>query len=154
MSEQLEQDKPVGKGPGKISRWVQRRANARTVQRIRRKGGRMMAMDVLILHTRGRVSGQPRETPLAWFDGGTGSWLVVGSGGGDRHPDWYWNLIAQPDSVAVEFHGRDPQPVTPHELRGAEREEAWRKIASAQPRIAKYQSKAVREYPVIRLTAK
>ena len=35
---------------------------------------------------------------------------------------------------------------------GADRERAWRRIAAAQPRIAKYQSRSDREYPVVRLT--
>jgi hypothetical protein len=43
-------------------------------------------------------------------------------------------------------------PVTPNRLDSAAREQAWRRIAAAQPRIAKYQSKSDRVYPVIRLT--
>jgi hypothetical protein len=42
--------------------------------------------------------------------------------------------------------------VTPERLDGVEREQAWQRIAAAQPRIAKYQSKSDREYPVVRLT--
>jgi hypothetical protein len=42
-------------------------------------------------------------------------------------------------------------PVTPHRLDGADREQAWQRIAAAQPRIAKDQSKPDREYPVVRL---
>jgi deazaflavin-dependent oxidoreductase (nitroreductase family) len=41
-------------------------------------------MDVLILHTVGRRSGQPRETPVAWFADGEDAWLVVASGGKTR----------------------------------------------------------------------
>ncbi|WP_255279606.1 hypothetical protein [Actinomadura madurae] len=41
--------------------------------------------------------------------------------------------------------------MTPQRLEGADREQAWRRIAAAQPRIAKYQSKSDRRYPVIRL---
>jgi hypothetical protein len=29
---------------------------------------------------------------------------------------------------------------------------AWQRVAAAQPRIAKYQSKSDREFPVVRLT--
>jgi hypothetical protein len=43
-------------------------------------------------------------------------------------------------------------PVTPHRLAGADRERAWRDITAANPRMAKYQSRSDREYPVIRLT--
>lgn len=114
----------------------------------------MMGMEVLVLHTLGRTSRQPRETPVAWLADGEDAWLVVASGGGDRHPDWYSNLMAHPEEAAVEFHGKAPVPVTPHELEGAGREHAWQQIATAQPRIAKYQGKSDRVYPVIRLEAR
>lgn len=138
--------------PGALSRWFQRTMNARTNQKIRRGRGTFMGMDLLILHTVGRRSGQRRETPLAWFADGDDAWLIVASGGGSRNPDWHANLIAHPDQVAIELPGRKPIPVTPRELLGAEREQAWQRIAAAQPRIAKYQAKSTRVYPVIRLT--
>jgi hypothetical protein len=59
--------------PGPLSRWVQRKMNARTSVKIRRGRSKMMGMDLLILNTVGRRSGQPRETPLAWFADGD-SW--------------------------------------------------------------------------------
>jgi deazaflavin-dependent oxidoreductase (nitroreductase family) len=138
--------------PGAFSRWMQRTMNARISRKIRRGRGSFMGMDVLILNTVGRRSGQPRETPMAWFADGTDTWLVVASGGGSRHPDWHANLMAHPDRASVELPGRDAVPVTPHRLDGADREQAWQRIAAAQPRIAKYQSKSEREYPVVRLT--
>lgn len=141
------------KGPGRLSRWFQRRANVRTVARIRRKGGTFMGMELLVLHTVGRRSGEHRESAVAWFDDGAGGRLVIASGGGDRNPDWYTNLVAHPDRAAVELYGSEPVPVTPRRLEGAEREAAWQHIAAAQPRIAKYQAKSDREYPVVRLTA-
>jgi deazaflavin-dependent oxidoreductase (nitroreductase family) len=150
---QKQQTTSRGSGPGAISRWIQRRANRRTAGRIRRKGGHMMGMDVLVLHTAGRHTGQALETPVAWFADGDDAWLVVASGGSDRHPDWYFNLTADPDRAAVEMHGSDPVRVTPEELDGGARDQAWERIAAAQPRIAKYQAKSSRVYPVLRLTA-
>jgi deazaflavin-dependent oxidoreductase (nitroreductase family) len=111
-----------------------------------------MGMDVLILHTEGRHSGQARETPVAWFPDGENARLVVASGGGSQHPDWYVNLMAQADQASIELPGSDTARVTPHRLDGADREQAWQRIAAAQPRIAKYQGKSDREYPVVRLT--
>lgn len=139
--------------PGRLSLWFQRKTNARTVARIRRKGdGRMMGMDVLILHTAGRRSGQPYLTPIAWYADDRGGWLVVASGGGSGDPNWYLNLTAHPDRVAVELPGERPRPVTPHRLDGADRDEAWQHVVAANPRFAKYQAKSDRLYPVVRLT--
>lgn len=138
--------------PGAFSRWMQRTMNARTVRKIRGGREKLMGMDVLVLNTVGRLSGQPRETPLASFTDGDDAWLVVASGGGSQHPDWHANLMAHPDQVSAELPGRDPLPVTPQRLDGADREQAWQRIAAAQPRLAKYQSKSDREYPVIRLS--
>jgi deazaflavin-dependent oxidoreductase (nitroreductase family) len=131
---------------------MQQKMNARMNRKVRRGRGRFMGMDVLILHTVGRRSGQLRETPVACFADGEDAWLIVASGGGSQHPDWYVNLTAHPDRASIELPGRDPVPVTPHRLDGADRERAWQRIATDQPRIAKYQSKSDREYPVVRLT--
>lgn len=135
-----------------LSHWFQRQMNTRTVARIRRKGGKVMGMDVLILHTVGRRTGQRRETPVTWFPDGYDARLVVASGGGSRHPDWYLNLVEHPDGAAIEMHGDDSAPVWPDRLEGGAREQAWQRITADQPRYAKYKSKSDREYPVVRLS--
>lgn len=153
----MAQDQKTGRRPGTpgaFSRWMQHRMNARMNRKVRRGRGSFMGMDVLVLHTTGSRSGQPRETPVAWFPDGTDGRLIVASGGGSRNPDWYDNLMAHPDRASIELPGRDAMQVTPQRLDGADREEAWGRIAEAQPRIAKYQSKSDREYPVIRITAR
>jgi deazaflavin-dependent oxidoreductase (nitroreductase family) len=137
---------------GALSRWVQRKMNARMNRKIRRGTGTFMGMDVLILNTVGRRSGQPRETPLAWFADGEDARLVVASGGGSQDPDWYVNLMAHTDRASIELPGSDSVPVMPHRLDGTDREQAWQRITAAQPRYAKYQSKSDQEYPVVRLT--
>jgi deazaflavin-dependent oxidoreductase (nitroreductase family) len=138
--------------PGAFSRWMQHRMNARMNRKVRRGRGTFMGMDVLILHTVGSRSGQPRETPVAWFADGDDTRLIVASGGGSEHPDWFVNLMAHADQATIEPPGGDAMPVTPQRLDGADREQAWQRIAAAQPRIAKYQSKSDRQYPVVRLT--
>lgn len=125
--------------------------NARMNRNIRHGRGSFMGMDVLILHTVGRRSRQPRQSPVAWFADRPDTWLIVASGGRE-HPDWYLNLMAHPDRASIELPGRDAVPVTPHRLEGADREQAWERITAAQPRYAKYQRKTDREYPVVRLT--
>ncbi len=138
--------------PGALSRWMQRTMNARMNRKVRGGHGTFMGMNVLILHTVGSRSGQPRTTPVAWFSDSAGGRLIVASGGGSRHPDWHVNLLAHPDQAAIELPGRDPVPVTSLVLGGPDREQAWQRVAAAQPRIAKYQSTSDREFPVVRLT--
>ncbi|TDD88139.1 nitroreductase family deazaflavin-dependent oxidoreductase [Actinomadura darangshiensis] len=141
-----------GGTPGAFSRWMQHRMNARMNRKVRRGKGTFMGMDVLILNTVGSRTGEPRQTPVAWFaDDGDGR-LVVASGGGSQNPDWFVNLMANADKATIELPGYEAAPITPHRLEGAERDAAWQRIATAQPRIAKYQSKSDREYPVVRLT--
>lgn len=152
MTQELQAGRRKPGAPGTLSRWMQRKANARMNRKVRGGRGKFMGMDVLVLNTLGRRTGQPRETPLAWFADGEYAWLVVASGGGSRHPDWHSNLTAHPDRTSIELPDRGTVPVTPHHLDGADRERAWQRIVAAQPRIAKYQSKSDREYPVIRLT--
>jgi deazaflavin-dependent oxidoreductase (nitroreductase family) len=132
---------------GRIGRWWTKRA----MNRIRRKG-KMVGLNALVLTTIGRRSGAVRTTPLGWFPGEDGGWLIVAAAnGGARNPAWYYNIAAHPDKVQIETPGRKV-PVIAEQLHGTEREEAWRQITAAAPRFAKYQKKTDRELPIIRLT--
>jgi deazaflavin-dependent oxidoreductase (nitroreductase family) len=121
--------------------------------RIRRKGGKFMGFNALILTTVGRKSGVERTNPVGWFPGKGGSWLVVASAAGAAgNPAWYYNIAAHPDKVRIEVEGRTVA-VTAEQLHGAERTEAWEQIVAAVPRFGQYQQKTDRELPVIRLVA-
>lgn len=137
-----------------FSRWMQHTMNARMNRKIRQGKGAFMGMDVLILHTVGRRSGQPRQTPVSWFADDGDGWLLVASGGSDGAPDWQRNLLARPDDATIELPASAPLPVRPRVLDGAERAAAWASITTAQPRYAKYQAKSAHEYAVVRLTAR
>jgi deazaflavin-dependent oxidoreductase (nitroreductase family) len=136
------------KQPGRMFRLM----NRLLMGRARRADSRTMGMNLLVLTTIGRKSGQARATPLAWFPGPDGSWLVVASAGGaPANPAWYLNLAANPDQVTVEQAGRKVA-VTAEELHGAEREEAWKRITTEADQFRKYEETTDRELPVIRLT--
>jgi deazaflavin-dependent oxidoreductase (nitroreductase family) len=134
---------------GRFLRWM----NQWMMGRIRRTGkAPLMGFNALVLTTRGRKSGALRSTPLGWFPGKDGTWLVVASAAGAaKNPDWYHNLAAHPDQVQIETAGRKVAVVA-EQLHGAERDEAWRAIAAASRQFAKYQDQTDRELPVIRLT--
>jgi deazaflavin-dependent oxidoreductase (nitroreductase family) len=120
--------------------------------RIRRTGKAPgMGFNALVLTTIGRKSGVERTTPLGWFPGKDGSWIIVASAaGGPKNPDWYHNLAANPDKVQIETAGRKVAVVA-EQLEGPERDEAWRQIKTASPQFAQYEQKTDRLLPIIRL---
>ena len=128
-------------------RWL----NKMMMSWIRRRGGTFMGMNALVLTTIGRKSGVERATPVGWFPGDDGSWLIVASAAGAaKNPAWYHNIAAHPDKVRIELAGRTVA-VTAEQLHGPEREQAWRQITAAAPRFAQYEEKTDRELPIIRL---
>jgi deazaflavin-dependent oxidoreductase (nitroreductase family) len=118
----------------------------------RRSGDKFQGMDLLYLTTVGAKSGQKRQSTVSRFADGDDAWLIVASAGGaTQNPAWYHNIAAHPDQVWVEFGGKQ-QRVTPSQLAGDERAQAWHRITQAQPRYAGYEKKTDREIPVIKLT--
>jgi deazaflavin-dependent oxidoreductase (nitroreductase family) len=126
--------------------------NNRNEKKIRRKGGKIMGFNALVLTTVGAKSGAERTSPVGWFPtDDDDSWLIVASAAGaPKNPAWYYNLAAHPDQVQVELSGQK-FPVTAEQLHGAERDKAWQQITAASPRFAQYQEQTDRELPVIRL---
>jgi len=109
-------------------------------------------MDLLYLTTMGSKTGQKRQSTVARFPDGENAWLVVASAGGSIHnPAWYHNIAAHPDQVWIEFGGKQMR-VTPAQLDGEARAQAWQKITQVQPRYAAYEQKTDRVIPVIRLS--
>jgi len=117
----------------------------------RRSGDKFQGMELLYLTTVGAKSGEKRQSTVTRFADGDDAWLIVASAGGAvKNPAWYHNIAAHPDQVWVEFGGKQ-QRVTPSQLAGEAREQAWQRITQAQPRYAGYEKKTDREIPVIRL---
>jgi deazaflavin-dependent oxidoreductase (nitroreductase family) len=130
-----------------VSKWV----NNMVLRRGRSKG-RMMGMDVLVLHTTGAKTGEPRQTLLSYLSDGDNAWLICAAFGGNaQNPAWYHNIAAHPDQVEIELPGRKLK-VTPVQLAGADRDAAWQRITTTIPRFNGYASKTDRQLPVIRLT--
>jgi deazaflavin-dependent oxidoreductase (nitroreductase family) len=133
---------------GFVFRW----GNKLMAGRVRKGRAKFLGFNALVLTTVGRKTGIERTTPVGWFPGPDGSWLIVASAAGAKgNPAWYYNLAAHPDQVQIEIDGRKV-PVTAEQLHGAEREQAWQQIITAVPRFAQYQVKTDRELPIIRLT--
>ncbi len=102
---------------------------------------------ILLLTTRGRISGEPRTTPLIHRTDGE-RWVIVASkGGAPAHPSWYENLQANPDAT-IEVLG-EAVPVRASTAEGDERARLWALMAEVWPAYDDYQTKTDREIPVV-----
>ena len=102
---------------------------------------------ILLLTTTGRSSGEQRTTPLIFRPDGE-RWVVVASkGGSPRHPQWYENLVAQPEAT-IEVRA-DEIPVRASTAEGDERRRLWELMTEAWPDYDNYQARTDREIPVV-----
>jgi deazaflavin-dependent oxidoreductase (nitroreductase family) len=113
-------------------------------------GGRYGRAPILLLHHFGARSGKERVAPLLYLADGEGMVVVASKGGTDRHPAWYHNLLAHPDTT-VEV-GRERWPVMARVLEGDEREAMWKRVVEMYPHYEGYQRHARhRRIPLVAL---
>lgn len=128
--------------------------NQKIIKEFRANGGKVGGffenMDLLLLHTIGSKSGQPRLNPTAYIQDGERLVIAASKGGADSHPDWYYNLAANPD-VTVEV---EDQKYTALAKIAAEpeRTELFNKLKGTYPGFGDYEIKTRRVIPVITIT--
>lgn len=109
---------------------------------------RVLGMQPVELHTTGRRSGQRRSTMLTAPVCEEDRVVLVASKGGHReHPDWYRNLVANPD-VEVTVDGRT-RPLRARTATAEEKAELWPTIVAAYRGYDGYQRNTDREIPVV-----
>jgi deazaflavin-dependent oxidoreductase (nitroreductase family) len=118
----------------------------------RRTGGRVGGKfpggaPVLLLHTTGRKTGSGRITPLVYIEDGDDLVLIASAGGAAKHPAWWLNLRANPETTVQV--GRDVLSVRAEEVTGDERERLWAKAVEVYSGYAGYQKKTTRQIPVV-----
>ena len=120
------------------------RANAGKV------GGWFEGKTLLLLHTKGAKSGEPRINPVAYVRDGE-RWVVIASkGGAPTNPDWYYNLVAHPD-VTIEV-GTETHHVRAAVAQEPERSRLYDKMAAMMSSFDDYRKNTTRVIPVIVLT--
>ena len=112
-----------------------------------RVGSKMMGVPVLVLHHRGRRSGQERETPLMYLEDGADLVVVASKGGTATHPAWFHNLMAMPETE-VEFV-RERRRVRPRLADAEERARLWPRLVELSSPYEEYQTFTTREFPVV-----
>ena len=113
-----------------------------------RVGGNFEGKTLLLLHTQGARSGQERINPLACVkDDGDRCVVIASKGGASTHPDWYYNLIANPQ-VTVEV-GTETFQAQATVAEEPERTRLYDKMVEVMPGFEGYRRNTTREIPVI-----
>ena len=137
-------------------KWVPGPATLRWITRIHIRvyrwsmgllGTRMDGLDILLLTSVGRKSGQKRTVPLPYFRDGDSIVLIASNGGQAKHPAWYHNIGANPD-VELQL-GRRKLHARAQVLEGQDRVRVWDHVVSDHPRYERYQGWTERQIPVI-----
>jgi deazaflavin-dependent oxidoreductase (nitroreductase family) len=103
-------------------------------------GGRLLMssgmVPSLVLTATGAKSGRSYDTPLATVPDGDAFYIVGSNYGGEQHPAWSANLIANPEA-SVTFRGRRI-PVRARLLDAEEKQAVWPRLISVWPNYDAY----------------
>jgi deazaflavin-dependent oxidoreductase (nitroreductase family) len=111
--------------------------------------GRVGALPSLLLTTRGRRSGAPRDVALSYLRDGEAFVVVASYAGEHRDPAWWLNLKAQPDAD-VMVDGKRLR-VRARELEGDRRALLWSRVVERDGSYDEYQRRTTRRLPLVAL---
>jgi deazaflavin-dependent oxidoreductase (nitroreductase family) len=119
----------------------------------RRSGGRLghsipgVAGKMLLLDHLGARSGKRRTSPLLYVENGPNLVVVASKGGFPKHPAWYHNLLAHPDTTVQV--GSEHRAVHARVAAPEERERLWEMAVAAYPGYEDYRARTDREIPLV-----
>ena len=125
--------------------------NNAVIDEFRNNGGQVTGpfagAPLVLLTTKGAKSGARRTTPIVYTTDGDNVVVIASKGGAPTNPDWYHNLVVNPE-VTVElptekFEGRA------RVAEGEERERLFRAQAELMPNFAEYEKATTRQIPVV-----
>jgi deazaflavin-dependent oxidoreductase (nitroreductase family) len=144
--------RPPAPGTARFAAWT--RFTDLNTTLYRATGGRLLGSfdgnPVLLLHHVGRRSGEARVTPLLYLRDGDDLAIVGSMGGTPKHPAWFHNVCAQPDTE-VEV-GRERRAVRARVAGPEERARLWPRLVEHYPAFRSYQERTEREIPVVILS--
>jgi deazaflavin-dependent oxidoreductase (nitroreductase family) len=99
------------------------------------------------LTTLGRRSGKPRRLALIYGKDGDRYVVVASKGGSDKHPEWYLNILDNPEvqvQVMADRFRAKARTATPEEY-----EILWPRMAEIWPDYNKYRERTDRQIPLV-----
>jgi deazaflavin-dependent oxidoreductase (nitroreductase family) len=125
--------------------------NRQVIDEFRSNGGktltRFAGTELLLLHTTGARTGAARVNPMMFARDGERYVVFASKNAAPSHPDWYHNLVANPQ-VEVEL-GSERFAATATVLEGEERRRVWAESARIFPLLDEHQSRTERQIPVV-----
>ena len=127
--------------------------NKRVIEEFRtnegKVGGFFESATLLLLHTTGAKSGKEYINPLMTLKDGDRYVIVASAAGAQNHPDWYYNIITNPEA-GVEL-GTETFRARATDIEEPERTELYATVSARYPNFIEYQDKADRVIPVLTL---
>ena len=150
-----DQSRPRGAAPPGEHDW-----NQQMIAEFRQNNGRLSGpfegAPVLLLHHTGAKTGAERVNPVMYQRVGDSFAVFASAAGRDRHPAWYHNVRAHPDTY-IEITDPDTGtgvstvPVRARVAGPQEREPIWVTQKDRYPGFADYEAKTERAIPVVLL---
>src|SRR5207344_1478113 len=110
-------------------------------------GGKIESAPLLLLHSTGAKSGTERVNPMMYLADGENLVVFASKAGAPTSPDWYHNLVANPQA-SVEVGDRTIAVVA-RVAEGETRERLWTRQKGLYPGFAEYEAKTTRQIPVV-----
>ena len=127
--------------------------NAPVIEQFRATGGKVggsfEGAPMLLLHSTGAKSGQERVNPMMYQQVGDDLAVFASKAGAPHNPDWFHNLLANPDAT-IEV-GTETVPGRARVAEGEERDRIWEVQKERYPGVADYEAKTDRVIPVLAL---
>ena len=102
---------------------------------------------MLLLDHRGAKSGVERTTPLVYLADGDNHVIVASKGGHAKHPAWFHNLKANPNTTIQV--GSRKIPVRAKVATAAQHKRLWPKLVEIWSDYAVYQKRTDRKIPLV-----
>ena len=115
-----------------------------------RVGGNFEGKTLLLLHTVGAKSREERINPVACIKDGDRLAVIASKGGAPTHPDWNYNIVANPQ-VTVEVGAENFQALA-SVAEEPERTRLYNQMVEVMPGFDDYRRNTTRVIPVIVLT--
>ncbi len=106
----------------------------------------------LLLTTRGNKTGTARRTALIYGRDGDDYVVMASYAGAPTHPDWYLNLVADPE-VLIQI-GEEIAAGTARTVADKDRDRVWKIMTAIWPDYDEYATKTSRKIPLVAISAK